>query len=263
MSQFTADQFAYQSLRDLGCLRPAQKTSSDFLDDIFTALNNLVDTWLLDRFMCFTIRIDAYNLTGGRQIYTIGPSEVAPNFTATRPTRIEEANIILNTVNPVVRLPLSPINDQEWASIRVQQIPFAIPTRMYYDGGFDQTAQFATIYLWPGPLSNYQLELFTWQQLTSFASRSTVYKFPPGYARCIQKNLAVEIAPMAAIYGKLERLAVPKAPLLALVQQQAREAKQQVESYNAPQPVITTDPGFMGGGHPGGWSYAIGDYPRH
>jgi hypothetical protein len=253
--------FAYQALRDIGCLRPGQITSIDVLTDIQDEANQMIEGWQLDGYKIFTTRIDQYNLVGGTQIYTIGPNEVAPNFTAPRPTRIEYANIILNTVSPVVRTPVDVIQDQGWAGIAVQQIPFALPLKLYYDGGYDQTRGYATIYLWPGPLASYQLELFTWQQLVSFADLTTSYNFPPGYARAIRKNLAVSIAPMMEIYSKLAKLSRPRQALLAQVKQDARESMAILESYNSSPKTLPGDPAFMSGDR-GGWNYAIGESSR-
>jgi len=260
----TFTQLATQSLRDIGCLRPGQQTSTDVLADCLTAGNQLLDGFLIDKLLVYTISIAAYTLTAAKQSYTIGPAESAPNFTAARPTRIEEANLILNTVTPVVRLPMQLLDDSQWAAIRVQQIPSAIPLKLYYDGGYSQTTGAATIYLWPGPLANYQLELFTWQQLQEFADLTTSYIFPPGYARLMRKALGVEIAPMMRMYAKVPgpggiRGYDPQ--MLALVIAQADQARMDVEAYNAPAPVAISDPMFGGGAaRRTAWNYAIGEY---
>ena len=250
---FTATQLIYQALRDLGALRPGQTSAGDLNNDGLVALNQMIDSWLLDELMVFADVGSIYNLVAGTQTYTIGPSGAA--FTAPRPTRIDDANLILNNVTPNVRLPISVIDVDQWADIRVQSIPNAIPLKLYYDHNFDPTSGFGTLNLWPGPALNYQLELFTWQQLQSFANLSTAYSFPPGYAKAIHKNLAVEIAPMA-------RRHYETSADFEEVKEQARLAKAEVQSYNAASPILVCDAAFQGEHGGGVFNYMTGDTRR-
>lgn len=254
----TATQLITRSLKDLGCLRPGQSAGASELADGLDALNEHIDSDILNPLMLYAFRPDIYTMTAGLQTYQIGPGQVAPNFNTTRPTDIERANVLLNTVAPVVRLPLHLADVDEWAAIRVRQIQFAIPLELYYDRNFDSTGQFATINLWPGPQSNYQLELFTTQQLQQFPDLTTTLNWPPGYVNYLRKNLAVDIAPQMDLIGKTSRLARPRQDLLQLVIKQAREAKAAIESYNAPHPVLAMDPAYKGG-RGSMWNYSIGE----
>jgi len=258
----TLTQIANRALRDIGCLRPGQTTSTDVLNDILTRANEMIDGWLLEELMTFTLNIAAYTLVAGTRTYKIGPGQVAPNIAAARPTQVMEANIIINTVSPVVRRPMKILDHKEWAAIRVQDIPFALPLQLYYDKGFDATNQFGTLYLWPGPLSSYQLELFTWQQLQSFPDLVTALNFPPGYEQMIRTNLAVLIAPMMRMYAK-----VPQAGgmrdydpnMLALVVEQAQDSKRLVESYNSMDPGQPGDLMYSSRTQHGAFNYGVGE----
>ena len=254
--QVTATQIAYRALRDIGCLRPGQSTSSDVLNDMLSALNEMIDQWLLDQLMVFSVRADIYNLVASQQVYTIGP--VGANFIAPRPTEVQDANILLTNVSPVVRLAMEIINVDTWAAIRVRVIPSAIPLMLYYDKNFDPVNGFATLNMWPGPLLNYQLELFSWQQLQSFADLVTSYNIPPGYATALRKNLSVEIVPMMEIYSKLSRTEAPRPDMVDRVTEQARHAKEEIQSYNAPTPRLTIDEAYRAG-RGAAWNYAIGE----
>jgi hypothetical protein len=251
-------QIAYQALRDLGCLRPGQQTSSDVLNDIETAANSMIDAWLLEKYLVYADAANQYTLGAGIQQYPIGPTvppapyleALFPNgyqfIQAPRPTRIDDCNVILNTVTPVIRLQVAILNRDQWAAIAVQQLPDAIPLNIYYDQNFDNTYGFGTLNIWPGPLTNYGLELYTWQQIQSFPNLTTPLSFPPGYARMIQKNLAVEIAPMMTLYNKLGRVSWEvQETMLARVEKQAAQAKEDVMSFNAPQLVIGCDSAFL------------------
>ena len=241
------------ALTDLGVLLIGQSANSDLLNAGLRSLNQMLEQWLLQQFLLPGCNPRVYTLTGGQQIYTIGPN--GANLTDERPTRIDEANIILNTVNPVVRQPLRIIDEDRWAAIRVQQIPFAIPLELWYPRDFDPVLGFGTIYLWPGPLSSYQLELFTWNQISQFADLTTQYTFPPGYSEFIRKSLALKLYPQMRAYFK-----VPIDPeVLGEIKSEREAARDTIEQYNLKTPVLKGDPAFTGSRR-GGWNYAIGDY---
>lgn len=266
----TLTQISYMALRDIGCLRPGQTTSTDVIADILESANQMIDSWTIDELMAYASPAQIFTLTASREQYQIGTGQASPNFNAMRPTGIVDANIILNTVDPVVRTPLNLITVDEWARIAVRAatpgatapVP-AIPTMLYYDGDYNATSGYATINLWPAPLETYQLEIFGPQTLpfTAFANSSTAYNFPPAYLKLLRKCLAVEIAPMMQIYNKLAR--IPNAPQLAmlnLVIEEARKIKELVQSYNAPDSLRVCDRSFLGSGKRGGWNYALGTY---
>ena len=260
IQSYSAEQIIYQALRDLGVVRSGQGAPADIIDDAFVALNEIIDTWLIDQLMVYAYLASIYTLNGTQQSYTIGPS--GADFTAARPTEIQDANILLNNVSPVVRVPVQIINVDQWANIRVRQLQPAIPLMLYYDKGFSQTG-YGTINLWPGPQASYQLEIFTWQQLTAFPDKTTAIKFPPAYANALRKTLAVSIAPMMVLYSKANLpagLAIDKA--LPLLQRQATLATNLIRSYNAQTPILNLDPAFSSVNDQGGFNYLIGTASR-
>lgn len=258
----TSTQLIYKALRDIGCLRAGQTTSADILSDGLAALNEHIDTDLLDPSMRFAFRPDIYTLTAGLQTYQIGPSQVAPNFNAPRPTDIHGANVILNTFSPSVRMAIFNGSVDDWRALRVQQLPNAIPQMMWYDQNFDPTGQFGTIRIWPGPLTTYQLELYTHQQLQQFPDLVTSLNWPPGYVNYLRKSLAIELAPSMAIHSKLGRLAQPQQPMLQLVAKQAKEARDLIEAKNSYVPTLRVDGAFAQGSHGSPWNYATGESSR-
>lgn len=253
IQSFTSKQIITQALRDICELRPGMETSTDVYNECLVQLNLMLDSWLLDQLMVYAIQPDIYNLTGSGT-YTIGPS--GADFTADRPTQIEDANIILNTFSPSVRRLNVLINQHEWAAIAVRDIQNCIPEALYYDNGFNTTSGYGTINLWPEPVSGYQLELFTRKQLQEFPDLTTALKFPPGYALALRKNLAVMIAPAMMIYFKVS------APMLDVVNGQAIKAKADIMSKNTPAQIWQCDPAFTSRnrGNNSGWDYSIGTY---
>lgn len=227
----TATKIIYNALRDLGVLRPGQTASSDTNNDALVALNQIVDSWLLDKGMAWSARIDAYNLATGTISYTIG---TGATFNGPRPTEIRAANII--TSSPTARVPLEIIGVEEWARIAVQALPNGIPFKLYYDHAFDPTTGYGSIYLWPPPANTWQLELFTRQQLQTFADLTTPYILPPGYQRALEKTLAVEIAPQMSLNMKSSSFVGPQIQQANVekIAAQAAAAVAEIQKTNAP-----------------------------
>lgn len=271
---------AYMALRDLGCLRPGMGFSADMGNDILLAANQMLDAWLLNRLYVPWQVLTQFNTIGGTQFYCIGPNETVPrvingqtfiNVQAARPIKIEYCDVILNTFSPPVRQPVEILeDDKDWERIRVQQIPTAIPLKLYYDKSANPDGHggsFALMYFWPGPQSSYQIELLQWEPLQQFPTLTTPITVPPGYQRLIQKQLAVEIAPLARIYAKLhphdENIKDYDPEMLAMVKSQAAQARRDVEMYNAVWARPIVDYAYFGGsGRSGGFNYGTGDVGR-
>lgn len=263
----TLTQFAYQAARDLGCMRAGQTLSADILADIKDAANQMLDAWLIDQLMIPDAPAQVFTLTAGTQEYRIGPGQVAPNFDAARPTQIVLANIIINTVTPVIRTPLELIEVDQWGAIPLLSLPNTLPTRLYYEKSFNIVDGYSRILIWGGAISNYQLELYTWDQtvLRAFTDLTTARIYPPGYANLIRKNLAVAIAPLMTMYCKssrADRTMAPSERMLTLVMRQAEDAVISVQAYNADSPTLTGDPAFQGSMARKGWNYLSGTNGR-
>jgi hypothetical protein len=230
---------------------------ADILDDA----NMMLDQFQIDRLLVYTYPQTLFTLVGGQQTYLIGPGQSSPNFDAPRPDFIEVANILLTNVTPPVRTPLAVINVDRRADIPVDLIPFALPLTLYYDKGFNPTAVtpgYGTIFLWPGPLVNYTLEVFCNQvPLQQFADVVTSYNFPPAYAHMLTMKLAVHIAPMMRIYAKLPYQEYDKN--LARLIVEADDAYLAIQQYNAPDSEVACDPAFLGNNNArGAFNYMIG-----
>jgi hypothetical protein len=220
---------------------------ADLESDGLAFLNALIESLNLDRLWVRNQLISTYTLVAGQNEYTIGPSG---DLNGVRPLNIEQANIILNTVSPVLRQPLSIIGFREWSMIRVQQVS-AIGNVLYYDRAFSSTG-LGKVYLWPAPSQAYELELYTWQNMTAFADISTTsYTFSPGYERALTFLLAWEMLTMMPDKFKVG----DKNWLLRMVHQ----SRQAIEDYNSQPQYMTVDPAFTSQNQPrGGFNYLTG-----
>ena len=242
--------FAQDALYDLNCLVPGQAATDDHLNAIRRAANQMLSAWLIDKFMVVALIPTLTTLQVSKAQYQCGPgADIDP-----RPTRIDAANIILGQGTSKIRRSLRDYRREGWENIAVRDIPNSLPQGFYYDGNFDIDGM-ATLNLWPAPDQAYSLETFAWSQLQQFADNTTQYGFPPGYDLMIRKNLAVTIAPMMRSYWKIKL----SEPLIRMIENEARVAKAAVQSYNAPAPLLGSDPAFTLARR-GGWDYTTGDF---
>lgn len=206
--------------------RPGRTPSLDQYADAIAILNRMIGIWNIDRDKIFTVEVDAYTLTAGKKTYQIGPGG-ADFPAAARPIEIETANIIVNTTTPVVREPMALLTQPEWAAIQLQDVSGTIPGSLYNDRG----NPFSTLYIYGQALAAYQLELYTWQPLQTFAATTDLVVLPPGYEEAIVWNLGIRLAAAFPTQSKI----VPKADEFA------RESLLAIESKNAPAPTMKCD----------------------
>ncbi len=216
----------YPALRKAGITLGPQRTPSlAQYQDALEELNRLSGSLNCDRLFIYSRVTYVAPLTGAKT-YTIGPSvdpSVVPDIDAPRPQAIEAANIISSS-DPPLRYPLTIVTDLQWAEIRTQDMPNAIPQVLYNDRAYPAS----TLYLWGQPMAGYLLELFCWQQVPQFVSPDDVVMLPPGYEDALVLNLALRLAP------HFQRVTDPN------LREDARMALLRLMSLNAPQPIADT-----------------------
>ena len=229
-----------RALKKIGVLASGETIPAAEAADGLADLNSMLQSWNTDRLSIFTISIAAYPLTAGVPTYTIGPSGT---FNAPRPQQIQNANIILTYLNPVVRVPLSLLTDAQWAAIKVQQIPNTIPQYLYNDGSYP----LSNISLWGYPSLNQSLELYTWQALSTFTNLTDPVAFPPGYEEAIIYNLAVRLAPSYGVQVD------PSVSTMAII------SYSNLRALNTPETLMVCDQAVMGSGQKTAYNYMTGE----
>lgn len=189
-------------------------------------LNSMLESWSLERLMCYQIVDESKALTTSDGVYTIGSGG---DWDTARPNKIVQAFIRDANNNDY---PIVIINAQSYNEIIVKTTDGAYPEMLYYDGAF--VTSLASIYLYPEPSAGLTLFISSWKQLQTFAAISTTVVLPPGYLRAIEANFAIEVA------GGLRD--VP-----ASVIKVARESKATIKSINLPDIYMTLDAGMVGG----------------
>ena len=212
------------AFQEMGILAAGEDVQSDDATLALRRLNMLIDSWKLVQSLSYTIDIERYTLTADKGSYTIGPSG---DFLTERPVRISKANIIVTDTSPEVRYALNIMERaEEWGHISAPLQYAPIPSHLYCDYAYPD----ATIYLYYGPSIAYDLELFTWNQLSQFKTTTEVVILPPGYYEAIMLSLAEK---MCAAYG------VPM-DTRQMITADAAKARAKVRAVNKRPAVIST-----------------------
>lgn len=190
-----------RAMRLLGALNIGDAPTAAESQDALLALNAMVDAWATEKLMLYTRARNLYSLVAGQQVYQIGPA--GPDWIAPRPMYIDAAGLVLLNSDPtqVVERPLRILSELEYAAIRVKGLTSTLPTKLYYDRYFNNpdstTAPVgsANVYLWPCPTIVNEVALYTPQAIAQFTGLTQTIALPPGYARALPYNLAVELAP--------------------------------------------------------------------
>lgn len=185
----TASDLINSALRLIGVLASGEVPTSAESSDALLILNQLIEAWTAERMMIFTLTITEFPLTVGQQTYTLG---TGGNFNMARPARIERMGIVsFNNAAQPLELPLEMLTDQGWAAIPVKLISSSLPQKVYDDGAFP----LRNLSFWCIPNVNVSTRIYAWTNLVQFPDLFTDETFPPGYAKALRYNLAVDLAP--------------------------------------------------------------------
>jgi hypothetical protein len=211
----TARELIKSSLRLIGVIATGEDPSAAEQSDALSVLNDIIESWGTDGLLIYEIKKETFPLVVGQQQYTIG---VGGNFNTTRPKQIHDASIYDGSAEYQLKI----MNIDEWAEISVKDMRSALPQYLFAEGGYPLDR----LNLFPVPGSASSIILYSSKPLTGFATVDDTVSFPPGYARALRYNLAMELAPE---YGKEPS---------ALVASVAMDSKSDLKRVN-------TEPSYM------------------
>lgn len=215
------------SLRLIGVLAQGETANANDESAAFDVLNQLIDSWETHALTKLARVRHVDDLEADQASYTIGPSG---DLDHPRPTEIDAAAWFDPTTNQ--EYPLSPLTTEAYDLITNKEESGTQPTSFYYE----PTDPDGTIYLWPVPdNSTYDLVLYVKSALTQYANRDTAVDLPPGYAKALRYNLAVELAPE---FGR---------PLDPLILKIASDTLSALKQQNVRMADLSLDPMFTGG----------------
>lgn len=173
---------------EIGTYAPSEVLSGADSSYAFGKLNDLLDSWTNDSLITFAIQEQAAPLIPGTFQYTVGPGGM---FNMPRPLRVlygaARAYVMDQNGN---RYPIEVVQRDQWNLIgNLINQSSSLPMTMFYDPQFP----LGVINLWPIPTLPYTLFWDSFLPLVDFISLGSTVTLPPGYARALKLNEAVEL----------------------------------------------------------------------
>lgn len=180
----TATDIIGQALGLISVKDPVEAVSGTEAASCFLRLNGLLDSWRTESLAAYSVARVSASVSAATA--TIGP---AGTFViASRPVRIEVGSFF---TAGGVDYPITPIGAQRYNEIPIKTNGGLGPNVVYCDEAWPT----ATLYFYPVPSSAVTVTLLVQTQIAAFANLTTDYSFPPGYARALAFDLALELAP--------------------------------------------------------------------
>ena len=172
------------SLRLIGSIASGETSTAAEEADALSSLNDLLENWSIEGLLIYQNIRESFALVGAQQSYTMG---VGGNFNTVRPIKVVKANILFGQTE----VPLELLTHQQWADVQTKSNQSNVPRSLYASGSYP----LETISLWPTPANASNIILYSIKPLAAFATVNDVITLPPGYARALRYNLALELAP--------------------------------------------------------------------
>lgn len=226
-----ANDIISSAARLAGILASGETLQGNEPSDCLLILQQMIDEWQADGLKIFTTRIDTFPFVLGTQAYTLG---TGGNFNIPRPAKIHRMGVqILSNPTQPSEVPITLLDDDGWANVRVKNIGGSYPLFCYDDGAFP----LRTLSFWVIPGLACNLVLYSWQPLATFPDINTTdVTFPPAYAQALKYNLAICLS------------AEFKTQLDPVVMGIAASSLAALKEINLPQPILRCDPGLSGTG---------------
>jgi hypothetical protein len=162
------------------------------------ALNTLLDAWSVERLLTWTRPRISLPLVADKGAYSWGvvAGETTPaDISAVAPVRLEIALLTIGG-SPAQEWPVYVATQEEWETgIWFKALQSTYPEVLY----LEDTQPYSVLHVYPVPTGGHTLVLLPWQAHSPYAGWDDVLEWPNGYARAMQYNLAMELAPQYSI----------------------------------------------------------------
>ena len=172
----TVSDLIHSSFRLIGAIAAGETLETSELNDAFVSLNQIISLW----------NTEGLSLAGRQRV--IIPVTQTNNYAlATRPIKIESADFSTMGINS----PLEIVDAVGWSAVTEQGALAIYVKKLYCDYLFPNS----TVYLWPIPRTNGNLEMWQYAAMDPFTDVSQTINLPPGYEAALRYNFAMNLLP--------------------------------------------------------------------
>lgn len=184
MATSSANDIMSQAMVDATIISPGESISAAKSTQVFNKLNDLLESWSLDKLTVYAGVLESFALINGQNEYSYGDNG---DFDSVRPIKILDGCFVrVGAVDHHVAV--KPLN--VYRRIRIKE-ENGTPRFL----SFNEDYPLMTVFFFPTPASTDSVYLKVWKQLVSFSDKTTSVDLPPGYRRAITFNLALELCP--------------------------------------------------------------------
>ena len=186
----TALDIIKRSLRLLTVFVSGETVEEPDAHDFLQQLNWQVQSFANEKLMSWQVVNEFFNLTPGKQTYSIGP-DASQDFNTSLPIQIEGGFIRLTNGTSPIDWPLYIMNNEQFNQIRMKGISTTYPQMVRYTRSYP----YGSIDFYPVPAQAIQVCFTQRKQFTQFVSLTDIVCLPPGYKDCLAYWLAIKMAP--------------------------------------------------------------------
>ena len=186
MAVYTAGDIINGSLRLIGQLAEGETPSAATSQDALVAMNQMIDSWSLERLMIFTTQEQIFTWPASQLTQSLGPTG---NFVGNRPFQMDDSSYFIDPSNGI-SYGFKLINQQQYDGIAVKTVTSTYPQVMWINTAYPNIE----LHLYPVPTRSLEFHFISVEELAQPATQGTQLLFPPGYMRAFRYCLAVEFA---------------------------------------------------------------------
>lgn len=191
-TQLTGQGVVVFALKKIGVYGVGQTLQASDANEGLETLNAMISGLNIQSLAKLIVAREVFDIAANTSTYTIGPGAT---FNTTRPTKIQNASLLLNTSSPATEIPLNLLTDQAYQGITLKTQTSTQPTALYYQPTY-ATSGWGTVFLWPVPtVATNDLVLYFQSPLATFANLTTQYYWPEGALEMLGYGLALRLAP--------------------------------------------------------------------
>jgi len=207
------------ALRLIGMLAEGETPSSDTAIDALTALNQMIDSWSVERLSVYNTQDQVFTWPSDQITQTIGPTG---DFVGNRPVQVDDSTYFRDP-STGVSFGVKIINQQQYNGIAVKTVTSTYPQVLWVNPEVPN----AVLTIYPKPTRALEWHIVSVHELHQPATLATELAFPPGYLRAFRYNLAMEIAAEFGVEPSLQ------------VKRIAMSSKRNIKRINTPDDVMS------------------------